>query len=363
MVAHLVSFGALLAILIGLAQIVHPNRRKRLLPAVMFILMGLVHLSTAMQFVGYFDRYPQLHGFQVPLFALIGPLMYFYFQSQFDPYFATTKRLILHAVPVVAFSLMIVPYLLLPGDQKLTVPTSAAGVDNLLTAYPINVVLLIFFTALVYLLVPLVTIVDLWRRNHLQLGVNLRIVLAFLLTLIMSMVVLLYYQFVDSERLSEWHSLFVTGWVCAVFLVGQRYPQLLQPVAEEIREAKYQKSQVAHLDVSAVVAKLNDLMEEKQLWREPDLTLSGLAAELQVTSHQLSQILNQTLNANFRSYLKQYRIKEAKKRLLEEPDRKILAIALDVGFKSISSFNSAFQSETGMTPSEHRDSRLQKSLI
>jgi len=363
LVAHLVSFGALLAILIGLAQIVHPNRQQRWLPAVMFLLLGLVHLSTAMQVVGYFDRYPQLHGYQVPLFALVGPLMFFYFQSQFDPGYATLKRMTLHAIPVVVFSLMIVPYLMMPGDQKLSVPTTAMNVDNLLIAYPINVVLAIFSSALVYLLVPLLTIVDLWRRDHLELGSNMRIVVTFLVTLIISMVVLIYYQFVHMEWLSELHSVFVTAWVCAVFLVGQRYPQLLQPVAEEIRQAKYKKSQVSHLNVDEVVQQLDQLMRDQRLWREPDLTLASLATSLEVTSHQLSQILNQTLNTNFRSYLKRYRIEEAKRRLLQEPDRKILAIALDVGFKSISSFNSAFQSETGMTPSEHRDSNLNKPLI
>jgi len=364
MLNYLVAFGGLLAILISLAQVVHPSRQQRWLPAALFLLLGLVHLSTALQFAGYFDSHPQQHGYQVPLYALIGPCMYFYFQSQFDPAFATAKRLAAHALPVIVFTLMMVPYLVMSGEEKLATQTTAFDLEaSIALTYPINVVLLIFASAVMYLLVPLVTFFDLWRKRLLELGTGLIIVVAFLVSLILSMLVLIYYQFVPVSWMQEAHALFVSAWITAVFLVGQRYPRLLQPVAEEIRKARYQKSQIDHLDVDTVVQALAALMQQQRLWADAELSLASLAAQLEVTPHQLSQILNQTLGCNFRAYIKRYRIEEAKARLLDQPDRKILAIALDVGFKSISSFNGAFQKETGMTPSEFRDSELKKPLL
>ncbi len=58
---------------------------------------------------------------------------------------------------------------------------------------------------------------------------------------------------------------------------------------------------------------------------------------------------------SFSSFINKYRIKKAKKMLLENPDEKILAIAFDTGFKSKSTFNSAFAKFANMPPSEFRE--------
>jgi len=52
--------------------------------------------------------------------------------------------------------------------------------------------------------------------------------------------------------------------------------------------------------------------------------------------------------------INQYRIKEAKKMLIEESERSVLSIAYAVGFNSKSSFYEAFSRFTGKTPVQYR---------
>ena len=55
-------------------------------------------------------------------------------------------------------------------------------------------------------------------------------------------------------------------------------------------------------------------------------------------------------------FINEYRIAKAKQLLIQDKDTKVLAIALDVGFKSKSTFNAAFLKVTGTRPSEYRKS-------
>jgi len=83
-------------------------------------------------------------------------------------------------------------------------------------------------------------------------------------------------------------------------------------------------------------------------------TLDDLASELRVPAHRLRRLINQGLGyRNFNQFLNAHRIAEASRRMLSESSP-ILTIALDVGFKSLSSFNTAFRAEHGMAPSVFR---------
>ena len=73
-----------------------------------------------------------------------------------------------------------------------------------------------------------------------------------------------------------------------------------------------------------------------------------------MTQHQLSQFLNQHYNKNYNNFVNSYRIEDARKLLVDEPERNTLSIALAVGFNSYSAFHSAFRKVTGISPAEYR---------
>lgn len=133
------------------------------------------------------------------------------------------------------------------------------------------------------------------------------------------------------------------------------------PWEEKGETDKYRKSKIKGMDVPAVLRKLDHLMKEKQVYQNEELTLPLLADQLGISPHQLSEMLNSVLKTNFKNYLNDWRIGAAKKLLKDEPELKVLEIALDCGFRSKSTFNSVFLKSTGMTPKEYQET--QGSLI
>ena len=91
-------------------------------------------------------------------------------------------------------------------------------------------------------------------------------------------------------------------------------------------------------------------MKKDKLFLDQDLTINKLAKELGINRTYLSQVINEFYNKNFSSFINEFRIKEATKRLLQDRNITIEAVSNDVGFKSKSAFNNAFKQYTGVTP-------------
>ncbi len=107
---------------------------------------------------------------------------------------------------------------------------------------------------------------------------------------------------------------------------------------------------------------LNKLMSEDLAYTNHDLRIADVAATLKVPEYQLRRTINRSLgHQNFNQFINRYRIEEAARRLITEPRIPVLTIALDVGFRSISSFNTAFRAQYKKTPTDYRKSRLSNS--
>ena len=109
--------------------------------------------------------------------------------------------------------------------------------------------------------------------------------------------------------------------------------------------------------VDAVLKKLESLMVDDNIYRDENLNLSMLAAELDITGHQLSELINSRLGLSFSRYVRQQRVEAAKKLLLADGRQSVLSISLDTGFKSQSSFYAAFKETTGVSPGDFRKQR------
>ncbi|ROS20580.1 AraC-like DNA-binding protein [Chryseobacterium nakagawai] len=104
--------------------------------------------------------------------------------------------------------------------------------------------------------------------------------------------------------------------------------------------------------------RLLQFMETGRPYLDEELSLQKLSLLMDVSTHQLSQTINQGLNTNFYKFVNAYRIEEVKKKLGDPVFEKysILGIAFESGFNSKSTFNKIFKEETGMTPSEFKKS-------
>lgn len=105
-------------------------------------------------------------------------------------------------------------------------------------------------------------------------------------------------------------------------------------------------------DVSAI----EQMVEQERFYANHGATLGDLADKLSMPAYKLRAAINQGLGyRNFNQFLNHYRIREASRRLRSEPSLPILTIALDVGFKSLSSFNKSFRDAHDCTPTEYRN--------
>lgn len=121
---------------------------------------------------------------------------------------------------------------------------------------------------------------------------------------------------------------------------------------------KYKNSGLSKQKAQDLFQVLENFMKTQKPYHDPELTLFGLAKQLNIHPNHLSQIINQHYSQNFFDYINQYRINDVKEILLSgKYDTFSLAgIGFECGFNSKASFNRAFKKFTGVTPSEFRKS-------
>lgn len=121
-------------------------------------------------------------------------------------------------------------------------------------------------------------------------------------------------------------------------------------------DGKYGKSGLTDERAEAIMDRLLQLMNSNALYTDPDLTLPQLAERLNVSPHNLSEVINVRLNQNFFDLVNRYRIEKVKLDMADSNKQKytLLALAFDAGFNSKTSFNTLFKKHTGSTPSEYR---------
>lgn len=122
--------------------------------------------------------------------------------------------------------------------------------------------------------------------------------------------------------------------------------------AAEDAEKLAVKPQISQEQLQRVVAAL----EQEELFRNPELTLDSLALHLGLTPNAVSQLLNAGLGLSFYDVVNGYRLEEVKRRLLTPDARRltVLALALEAGFNSKTTFNRVFKEKTGLTPKEYQ---------
>ena len=115
---------------------------------------------------------------------------------------------------------------------------------------------------------------------------------------------------------------------------------------------KYKKSLFSKEEISQYKDRLVALMEQEELFLNPELTLRMLAEFMNLPPNHMSQLLNEGFQQNFADYVNSYRLAHFKIKLEENSSHHltILALAYDSGFNSKTVFNTFFKKKLGMTP-------------
>lgn len=163
---------------------------------------------------------------------------------------------------------------------------------------------------------------------------------------------------------------FVLGWAeyariyaaliaCGLFVVV--WLLLAVPdIASKTQDAvalSYAQSTLGRIDVDAKLAALRQLFERDHIHRDESLSLARTSELLDLSAHQLSELVNTRLETGFSKVVRQYRVQDAQRMLVEEPRASVLSIGMAVGFASQSTFYIAFKELLGMTPAQFRNGR------
>jgi AraC-like DNA-binding protein len=138
----------------------------------------------------------------------------------------------------------------------------------------------------------------------------------------------------------------------SVALIGKKQLKNQQKTAE-----KYQKSGLKPQQAQIKKEQLLAYMEQHQPYLDEQITLYKLAKQLDLSTHHLSQLINDQCQQNFFEFINGYRIEQVKQCLENSKfnHQSILNIAYDAGFASKSSFNRLFKKAIGKTPSQYRN--------
>jgi AraC-like DNA-binding protein len=118
---------------------------------------------------------------------------------------------------------------------------------------------------------------------------------------------------------------------------------------------KYRFSGIDETASQKIFAEIINAIREKELFLDPDISLTLLAKKVSLQVNILSQVINQNSHSNFRDFINTFRIEKAKTEIRNKAQKgfTIASVAFDCGFNSLSAFNRAFKKATGNTPSEY----------
>lgn len=306
--------------------------------------LGLNHL---------YQAYPHSALAIVTLGLAVGPLLYLYLHAMLSDQ-PLGRRALLHFAPFAVATLAMLPFYLRPADEKLAWMRAFDGWPWYLALFAVvKMGILFFYLRASYRLVQRVPadselVADLRRLMRIWLFSAGLSVLAVAMAAVEAELPLSV-EAVDGGALMLF--VFATAYTAMRLPLGYR-PQTLPPP-----KPRYADKQLSTDDRDAFLARLTTCMERDQPYRNGELKLEELAAQVAMTPHELSQLINQHCGANFADFLNRYRV-DALKTALHDPQQasaSILDLALIAGFNSKSAMNRAFKKHAGMTPGEFRE--------
>ena len=149
-------------------------------------------------------------------------------------------------------------------------------------------------------------------------------------------------------------SLYLT---CIVYLISINISyRSLTKYFRNRQSLKYASSTLNEDDKTSILERVRQVIEDEDFYCHGNASLNELSRRINISRHNISQVINEMLGKSFFEYLAEQRIKKSRM-LLSDP--KFQNITIDeisfmVGYNSRSAFNRVFKSITGSTPDKYR---------
>ncbi len=342
-----------------------------------WMLVISVHLiSSYLHFQGYWEVNPHLVGITAPLPLLYGPLLYLYVLYSIRNNEQLSRKDYWHFLPVLsAYLYMCRFYFFYTTEEKRLVDS---GQIKDFDIFSIILLMAILISGIAYSIYAY----RLLKKHQLLLdnnfsnteGIDLKWLRSFIgsvgLIFLTVVVVIITKDLIGVNYPFNPDFIFYSMLVISILILGYfgiRHENIfVDNVIVELPEktkATYEKSGLKEDMASEKYNELLDLMANQKPYLEPKLSLSKLSQLLGISPNHLSQIINQFEKQNFNDFVNQYRVKEFIRKSSEKDHLSFLALALESGFNSKSTFNTVFKKHKGLTPSQFINSRPTKASI
>ena len=133
---------------------------------------------------------------------------------------------------------------------------------------------------------------------------------------------------------------------------SKKFQSELESIA---KSTKYRTSSLKKVKSVELYDKLTHVISKDKLYLDSSLNLQKLAEILETNTKYLSQIVNYHYGNNLQQFINQYRVDEAKNKLLDSKYDNLTYFAIGEisGFKNKSTFYKVFKMFTGYTPNEY----------
>ena len=338
------------------------KRKPKPSASLWFFLLFLFSLAYNNLFFAFLDidlyrHFRALHSFPYPAKWLIGPAAFYYVFFQFTSYSkAFKKQLLLSLFPAFIFGL-----LLLYGFIVATVEGSYRVIGMMVQNHVFRISELLSLSYTIFFLWKGFRLIkkeqsrpELRQRHRPHFKWLFQFVIAFLFVNVFNLgIVITDLGLHNFQETRTWYYFVDISYTLFIYWIG--FSGFTR--AKVMFNTFYRKLDgMGNGQMTNLILQLKEMMEQDKLYRQANLNLNEVAQLLQCNPKQLSKLINEEFGQNFSDYINQYRIKEVKQKLhLKEYDHyTILAIAMDAGFNSKSSFNAVFKKSTGLTPRAFR---------
>ncbi|HNL38043.1 MAG TPA: helix-turn-helix domain-containing protein [Saprospiraceae bacterium] len=354
-----------------------PDSREHNMLALLVLVMSLAILGAVLGLSGYYRELPHLIRVGDPLVLLFGPLLFFYIHLLTKG--VLPLRYWLHLIPFAVYLATLVPFYSLSAAEKIAF-VDKVFLDNRPNAQVTTIQLIRLAHVLAYVLASYFLLrgfsrflkdnySDLDRLNLDKATILLQLFIGltfFRLCLYVAGYFIHLNFVVTNNIISLMTSVVIYALAYSVwnrtakpdFQATTGRPASVEPPGDEAgaQERLRNTYYLSEEQSEALAEKLEQLFREEKLYLLPELSLSQLSERLGVPSYLASELLNRKYKDSFFDFINRNRIEEVKRRLADPAfsHYSILGIAMDCGFNSKSSFNTAFKKFTGSTPSEYR---------
>ena len=325
---------------------------------ILLLLFTYVSFVNVLLYSEYLLRLPHFAFTQSALAYLIPPIYYFYLRSLYHKRISLKPIHSLHLLPFLFFFILTMPFFLNTANEKIEILANIYNGNVSLRDTPFSKNLF-YFGIIAQLSIYSFGIIKMHQKtkssfkNTTPIIIKAFVIFWVIIFVLTSTRILLFYDLKSSILLPIFLAFGMYG-LAYWSLSKQDYFHNFFEITY-----KYKKATISPEKMKLLSKELMKVLEYDLLYLDPELTATKIADKISISTHVLSQVINEELNDTFYNLINRFRVKEAKKKLRNPSysNLSIEGIGKESGFKSKSSFYRAFKKFAGQTPLEFQNSK------